>query len=349
MWFMVLTWCFAVASNAVALDVLLSDQRARDYQNVHFSPDGRFVVASCLVPRREGRAIAIWEVASGDLLQWIGNTTKEIPGGVADWDFCPPNHLVAVSPDSSTIFLIQHGFVDRKDAWKLVARLRRRIDPRNRLVGMDAVACSADGKQIACTSASTYRPGFTAKAGAIEIWDVAQQRIAAMIQSPDQYPDDFNFIGEEFVFRCSSGIVRASMESDVLAARKDESFGTSTPGFSTLAVSPSQRQIVVGGKGFIAILDAQNLDTLKKIALPAGEVPEVIRYTPDGKWLVEGEATQFVRVRNAVTGEIVGQRELSRIASLDVSPDGETIAVTEWSMMKGVQLWKLKDLIDEAE
>jgi len=346
-WAVTLFACFAImGSESVAESELLIAPRAQTYHGVRFSPDGRFVVASCGVPRKQGSGLAIWETATGELLQWIDNTARDIPGGVASWDFCPPNHLVAVSPNSSKLYFIQHHLIDRKDTWKLMARLPRKVHPQNRLIGMDAIACSTDGKHLACTSAAMYRPPFGAATGAIEIWDIAQQRIRSTIESPDRFSWALHFIGEDLAFMCSRTIVRANIDGDIVATRKAESFVTHDPSFSTMDVSPDGQQIAVAGKGYIAIVDAKTFETIHTFPIPNGETSQVIHYTPDGRRLIEGETFQHIRVWDTESGKILDQREFKRIADLDISPDGETIALTSKIDTKGVFLWNLKDLIN---
>jgi len=344
-------FAFIGSESVIASDLLLRDQRAQGYLHVRFSPDGRFVAAASILPRKEGRAIAIWEVATGDLLQWIDNTKRDIPGGIGTFDFCPPNYLVAVSPNGSHLFFIQHELVNRKDAWKMVASIPKRVHPRSRLVFMDWIACSPDGKHLVCNSASMKRGGFNSFGiGAVEVWDLSQKRMVSTIETPSLFPHEYNFLDEEgLMYLCSARIVHAKLDGDIVATRGNN-FLKRNSELNTMDVSPDQQHVVVGGDRFIAILDAQTLETTKLIELPVTESPEILRYTPNGRWLVEFSATaRLIRIRNAESGEVVGERGLSVIRRFDISPDSQTIAVTDSGDMKGVHLWKLKDLIDEAE
>lgn len=338
----------AIIAIGIAQDRLLTAPRVIKYDCAQFSPDGRFVAARCSWPRNGAYALAIWDTKSHKLVTW-----QPIKGGVGCFQFSPKSdRIVLFSYDQKTAAFFRRKRTSEGDDWILQAELQRQKHPTSRMMGLHSAAFSEDGEVVACTSARPKHEPFPSRQqpGEIEIWDVSRQKVIQRIPVPVSFPFPIAIQNRELIYTTGSMIHRGDLASEsVVASRSIRDFQSSKPIGSGSAtgtdLSPDGKSIAICGGGFLVELDAKTFELQRQFEFSDESFSSCVHYTPDGKHLIHGESFHHIRILDVATGKLVSQHPFRSVRSLDVSPDGRTIALTSMVDGDGVHLWDLKKLL----
>jgi RNA polymerase sigma factor (sigma-70 family) len=128
-------------------------------------------------------------------------------------------------------------------------------------------------------------------------------------------------------------------------------------GENVLAFSPDGKILAAGSTDnvdrprdkSIRLWEAATGKLLRRIVFPLPDRPRggivCLAFSPDGRFLVSGGGDKAVHIWNAASGELYCQvpGHEDRISSLCFSPDGQTLAVTDWEQTKkAIHLWEVR-------
>lgn len=265
-----------------------------ELRDITWSPDGGALASA----RRDG-SISIWNAGSGASVRvWDANRASCVA-----WS--PDGSVLASGSELGSVFLWNADTGELMDSLEgLPSELRD-------------VAWSPDGTMLA--------------AGGVEIpvivWNVvtgeqmrrlAQEYSSASILNVAWSPDGSLLAGAPNGGTVMSWNVETGEQIGQLS------------GSGSVAWSPDGTQLITGGWGVVAVIDAASGEEafrLSSFSSSSGLFLDVA-WSPDGSTLASGEDTGRIQLWDAATGEEIAAREehTSRISSITWSPDGTMLA-----------------------
>ncbi len=183
--------------------------------------------------------------------------------------------------------------------------------------------------------------------GTVKVWDTLERRSIATI---DAHEDQiialaFSTDGTQLATTSSDGQVNFwDWRGRELLYRLDNN-GAIT---RRIAFSPDDQRIALGTSEFITLWDASTGDFLYTLQTGPGGSTDILQYSPDGKFLVNGGAIPDMTVWDAETGDLVAL--LPDVGgepiSIAFSPDSSMLLVTE--LNGPLNLWDMSTITKET-
>lgn len=187
------------------------------------------------------------------------------------------------------------------------------------------------------------------QSGGIQVWELSTRTsLATLRPSGTSAPVTalaFSADGSALASASADGMVRVW---DWQARRQQHQFEQADGGISALAFSPDGGQLSAGTARYIAVWDLSEGALAYSFNIGFGDVPDILRYTPDGRALVTGGFDSDMLLVNPREGTVIVQLPAVRgeRISLAFAPDASLMLT---SVLDGaLTLWDLVGLTDQS-
>jgi WD40 repeat protein len=181
------------------------------------------------------------------------------------------------------------------------------------------------------------------EAGSVQAWDLEARTSLATFKAheADVAALTLSADGTRLATASESGEVRVWDVSDWRGRASLNTFNVTSAGVTALAFSPSKAQLTVGTLAFVETFNLAEARTLYALAVGVGGTRDLMRYSPDGKYLMAGGGEADLTIMDALTGAIVVQLngvQGERVGAA-FNASGELMVTTAYE--KSVTLWNL--------
>ncbi len=264
---------------------------------VAFTPDGKYLLAG-------GKAIRVWDLASGKVIRTIGHDTAAAISISSDG-----NKVLSKRPNHMSLYDVNNGHIISE--WRLPA-----LGPQH------GIKLSPDGKYALS--------GYTR--GKMALWDVSAGKVVNTFKGSYSFPALISSVafspdGKYALSGGSDGSVRlwdifSGVELRTIKAH------TGFNGTFSVTFSPDGRYILSAGgsDGLVKLWDSSTgseVRTFRPFGGISSGLPQAIVYvafSPDGKQIISMVSDASIKIFDALTGE--------EITTLIEFEDGEWLAIT---------------------
>jgi RNA polymerase sigma factor (sigma-70 family) len=277
---------------------------------VAFGPGGK-VVASAGV----GPGLCLWDAATGKPLLRV-----PLP---------PLAHSLALAPDGKRLVL--GGSVARLIDTSTGKELRR-LEPSRKMLDLDAVAFSPDGKTVAAGETRGAR-AFGDQGADVIVWDAAAGKVLHRLGGHKDVT--------AVAFAPNDGATLASADGDGKVRLWDVAAGmllrTLQAPAEALAFDPAGKTLATAGGGCVRLWDVGSGKELRQLKADGEDLYDVA-FSPDGTVLAAAGRAGKIRLWDAATGKALRSWDAPAAfgSCLAFAPDGKTLATAGGSC---IRLW----------
>jgi len=295
-----------------------------------FSPDGKAVAVTGYDD--DERWVGLWDVESGTM------TTRLQTGHAGAMAFSPDGRALAIAslvyePDGS----IAGGGFRNVAFWDVATRNQTAVLAGDEYI--HSMAFSPDGAALVTGLSS----------GAIAIWDVTARRQVAALLSHTDWVNALAF-SHDGVLLASGSEDNSAMLWDMTALEQRASLVGHDDGVQSVAFSPDRSTLVSGGSDHaVRLWDVASGRAIATLDAPGSWV-DMVGFSPDGRTVLGGARGGGMRAEDAPSEPLIRRWDLASRQQIDsfgepasvvyrlaFSPDGRTIATTDWG--PEVDLW----------
>jgi len=299
-----------------------------------FSPDGKYLAVPGPLNFENKSEIQIWDWQSGRIVR----TLEEAVGANGSLSTEP----IRYSPDGR-LLVACHGLATgdvvariwNTETWTVVHDI---VDPVPGS-GCTSIGFTPDGKSLVRTS-DRMSPGDN-----LTIYDTTSWQLIWGLRTVPFYPQSLT-ISPDGKFVVIGGLVipggqNYSQIAIVDLAQRAIVRTIQSSRYGRMAWSPDGAHITLAGAGEVSVFDVSSGKQVTTEPLKSG--PMFVRYTPDGKYLIEADSGGLenglgVRIWDGQRRELL-QEIPGNFGNLAVSRDGHYFAIGNF---KSITVWQLK-------